>query len=232
MGIGMRLMYDSTTAANIPADAAIVGGYVDGAYRWSDADWARFPNAIKVRIATRPATNDGHVGDVERGNMTATQAVDWVRMRRGEGADPTIYCSASPWPSVRAAFQDAVEKEPHYWIADYDRDPTIPVGAVAKQYESPKTGSGGHYDLSNVADFWPGVEDDVGFDQVIGTRQDGSAITAAEALVNLYLGAFYGGGDSGPHAVYPTVNKIADKVGANAAEFSPAVDPAGESTET
>jgi hypothetical protein len=48
----------------------------------------------------------------------------------------------------------------------------------------------------------------------------------------LYLGAFYGGGDSGPHAVYPTVNKIADKVGANAAEFSPAVDPAGESAET
>jgi hypothetical protein len=76
------------------------------------------------------------------------------------------------------------------------------------------------------------VEDDVGFDQVIGTRQDGSAITAAEALVNLYLGAFYGGGDSGPHAVYPTVNKIADKVGADAAEFSPAVDPAGENTET
>jgi lysozyme-like protein len=72
---------------------------------------------------------------------------------------------------------------------------------------------------------------DVNFDQIIGTRQNNSPITAGDALLNLYLGAFYGGGDSGPHAVYPTVNKIADKVGANAAEFSPAVDPAGESTE-
>lgn len=54
----------------------------------------------------------------------------------------------------------------------------------------------------------PILGDDVSFDDVIGTRPDGSPITAKDALVNVYLGALYGGGDSGPNAVYPSVNRI------------------------
>jgi GH25 family lysozyme M1 (1,4-beta-N-acetylmuramidase) len=54
--------------------------------------------------------------------------------------------------------------------------------------------------------------DDVSFEDVIGTRPDGSPITAKDALVNMYIGALYGGGDSGPNAVYPTVNRILQRL--------------------
>ena len=159
-----RLCYDSTAASDIPATARIVGGYVDGLFKWSDEDWARFPDAVKVRIACFSSTNDGQVGDVEKGDMTPEGSVGWVVMRRGVGIDPTIYCSRSQLPAVRAAFQLAGVAEPHYWLADYGDGvtprpaPPIPDGAVALQYEH-EAQTGGHYDLSVVADFWPGVED-------------------------------------------------------------------------
>ena len=151
----MRTMYDAVTAANIPADAPMVAGYCDTIKipQWTDADWARFPNAVKVRIAKKPTTNDGHVLDVEIGNATPAESPGWVALRRSAGADPSIYCNASTWPSVQQAFQRAGVAEPHYWIARYDGDPAIPAGAVAKQW---KTTAG--WDLSSVADHWPGVD--------------------------------------------------------------------------
>jgi hypothetical protein len=153
----MRTMYDSTTPSAIPTSAAMVAGYVDGPFVWSKADWARFPRSVKVRIATRAATNDGHVLDVEPGDATSAQAVTWVVMRRRAGVDPSIYCSASAWPGVRAAFTAARVAGPHYWIAHYDGSKVVPAGAVAKQYADPPD-TGGHYDLSVVADHWPGVD--------------------------------------------------------------------------
>lgn len=154
----MRTLYDSTTPSVIPRTAAMVAGYLPPSrYAWSDADWARFPTAVHVRIAVRASTPDGHVLDVEMGDATPAQAPGWVKARRAAGADPTIYCSVSLWPTVRAAFTAAGVAQPHYWIAHYDGDPTIPVGAVAKQHIDPP-GSGGHWDLSVVADHWPGVD--------------------------------------------------------------------------
>lgn len=153
----MRKMYDSITAADIPANAAIVAGYVSGRYKWSNADWARFPHAVKVRIATQANVNDGHVLDVEPGDATPAQAPGWVHMRRLAGVVPTVYCSASTWDAVRNAFRSANVPEPLYWIARYDNRPELMAGAIAKQYINPPT-SGGHYDLSIVADYWPGVE--------------------------------------------------------------------------
>jgi hypothetical protein len=46
----------------------------------------------------------------------------------------------------------------------------------------------------------------------IGTRKDGTPVKAGDALVNLYLGAYYGGGSAGRNAVFPTVNGIDAKV--------------------
>src|SRR5207302_962487 len=152
-----RTLYDSITATDIPASAQVVAGYVNGTYRWSDADWARFPNAIKVRIATRANVNDGHVLDVETGAATPGQAPGWVQMRRAAGIDPTVYCNASTQVAVQAAFDAAGVPQPHYWIAHYDNVPSLPPGAVAKQYIDPPS-AGGHYDLSTVADYWPGVD--------------------------------------------------------------------------
>ncbi|WP_103350865.1 hypothetical protein [Amycolatopsis sp. CA-128772] len=153
----MRTMYDAVTAANIPGDARMVAGYIDRIKLapWSAADWARFPNAVKVTIVKKAGTNDGHVLDVEPGDADPGEAPGWVRMRRAAGADPTIYCSLSTWPSVRSAFSSAGIAEPHYWIAHYNGDPAIPAGAVAKQYLG-NVAPG--YDVSSVADYWPGVD--------------------------------------------------------------------------
>lgn len=153
-----RTMYDSITAADIPLTAAVVLGYVNGTYEWSAEDWARFPHAVKVRCATRANIDDGHVLDVEPGDATPAQAPGWVVMRRRAGlATPTVYCSSSAWPAVRAAFRAAGVAEPLYLIAHYDGDPTIPAGAIGKQYVDPPR-SGGHWDLSVVADYWPGID--------------------------------------------------------------------------
>jgi hypothetical protein len=147
----MVLMYDSVTPSAIPSNAAAVAGYVDGAYRWSDADWARFPGAVKVRIAVFPWTPDGHVLDVERGDATPGQAPGWVAMRQRAGLkQPQIYCNASTLPAVRAAFAAVAMPVPPIWVAQYDGVPTIPAGCVAKQYADPPS-SGGNYDVSNVS---------------------------------------------------------------------------------
>lgn len=159
----MRIMFDAinSKAVNIPVNAVMVAGYVDGHYAWSDSDWARFPHAIKVRIAVFQATNDGIVGDCENGDMSPSGAVAWVRMRRLSGVEPTIYCSESSWNSVRAAFAAQNVREPQWWVAAYPGEGVfVPAGAVAHQYADM-----GLYDVSAVNDYWPGVdsEDDMAY---------------------------------------------------------------------
>lgn len=153
----MRTMYDSVSASSIPTNAQIVAGYVDGLYEWSNADWARFPHSVKVRIAVFTTTDDGHVLDCEPGNNSPASSVDWVLMRRKAGVDPTVYCGRNTWWSqIRAAFHARGVAEPHYWVADYSvsqSSPQIPGGALALQYTD-----AGPYDLSVVADYWPGVD--------------------------------------------------------------------------
>lgn len=159
----MRLMYDSTDPYAIPASARIVAGYVDGSlYRWPEKAWDRFPHAVKVRIARRTYTNDGHVLDVEYGIPTVWpingSIVDWVRMRRKAGIEPTIYCNQLyDWGPLRNLFARAGVREPQWWVARYDNVREIPAGAVAKQFANPPL-AGGHYDLSVVRDTWPGVD--------------------------------------------------------------------------
>lgn len=157
-----RTMYDgiASDAPRIPTGARLVAGYVDGLYAWSPLDWALFPGAIKVRIACFSTTNAGTVLDCEPGNCTPAESVDWVLMRRAAGVDPTVYCNLLDpnvgLPAVRAAFKARGVAEPHYWVAHYPADgsvPPIPDGAIGIQYTD--TGS---YDLSIVADYWPGID--------------------------------------------------------------------------
>jgi hypothetical protein len=155
-------MYDAVTAENIPTSAVMVAGYIDKIKLepWSAGDWARFPNAAKVRIVKKASTNDGHVLDVEPGDATPAQAPGWARMRRQSGfAWPTIYCNLSTWPNVIQAFKDQGEPMPLWWIARYNGVKEFPTlqgqEAIAKQYAGDVAPG---YDLSWVKDFWPGVD--------------------------------------------------------------------------
>jgi hypothetical protein len=146
----MTTMYDSVTAADIPASALFVAGYVDGRYAWSAADWNRFPNALRLGISVFGNTAD--VLDVETGDATPSDAVQWVANARAHGRPyPGVYCNASAWPTVRATFDAHQVAEPWYWIADYDNRRDIPSGAVAKQYINDPA-SGGHFDLSVISE--------------------------------------------------------------------------------
>lgn len=156
----MRTMYDSITAANIPTDAAMVAGYLDGLYKWSASDWARFPNAVKVGIAVFTTTNNGMVLDVEHGNgdcspKNVIKVPKWITQRRNAGCDPSVYCSKDTQPAVIAACQAAGVALPHWWIAWYsapDHSKPLP-DTEALQYAAD-----GSYDLSVVTDYWPGVD--------------------------------------------------------------------------
>lgn len=159
----MRIMYDSTRPSAIPADAEMVAGYVDGIYRWKPEDWARFPNAVKVEISAI-GTDRGTVVDVETGCVWPPEnAVPWVQRARARGVDPTVYCNwLNDLGPTRAAFDRAGVTQPHYWVAKYDGIAEIPKGTVGKQYRAPEgptwAPAPGHYDMSAMADYWPGVD--------------------------------------------------------------------------
>lgn len=160
-----RTMYDalSTEAATIPADAELVAGYIDAgphpaAPPWGPDQWALFPHAVHVQIATQAATMAGHVLDVENGDATPEQAAVWVQARRNMGAHPSVYCSESAWPSVRAVFDGLGMDEPEWWIAGAPGSVgagNLYPGSVAHQWG---TGPTGTWDISVVADYWPGVD--------------------------------------------------------------------------
>jgi hypothetical protein len=150
-----RRMFDGITAAQVPAGAQLYAGYLDGEWPSYAQLVAQHPGFLHVSITVFYTDNEGQVLDVESGDATPEQAVIWVRNRRAAGADPTVYCSMSTWPTVKAAFAAAGVAQPHYWVADYSlgSNPAIPAGAIALQYVDM-----GGYDISVVADYWPGVD--------------------------------------------------------------------------
>lgn len=150
-------MYDSTTAVDIPANAQMVAGYVNGLYKWSEADWSRFlATTVRVTIAVT-IDADAMVLDVESGDATPDQAPGWAARQRASGRAPSIYCNLANVDAVRAAFANAGVPLPSLWLAHYDNIAQIPDGYIAKQYADQAL-TGGHYDASVVADYWPGVD--------------------------------------------------------------------------
>ncbi|WP_246144484.1 hypothetical protein [Actinacidiphila oryziradicis] len=185
----MRTMYDGVTPGNIPASATMVAGYADGLYANVPEMRARFPHATVVSIAVRYTTR-AQVLDVENGDATPAEAVLWCTdtMSDKPNGELTVYCNTSTWPAVRSAFQTAHVSEPNYWVAQYDNDPAIPVGAIAKQYENTTA-----WDKSVVAEYWPGVDQQ-------------AAPAAAEIYPGASTGHWY---DSGPNKGDPmTTNTI------------------------
>jgi hypothetical protein len=159
------LMYDGVNAlaAGIAREfpnAAMVAGYVNGAYAWSQQDWDLFPHATQVQITVTASANSGDVLDVEAGDATPSQTAGWIAMRKAAGYyQPTIYCSRSVIPAVRAGTGSYVlGKDYDIWVADFTGSPhevTAPgspsATCSATQYESTA-----NYDVSMVYDSgWP-----------------------------------------------------------------------------
>jgi hypothetical protein len=153
-----RLMYDgiNSLAAGIHErfpNAALVGGYIDGRFAWTQAEWNLFPHAVKVRIAVSSSINAGDVIDCETGDATPAEAAAWVRMRKAAGLyRPTVYCSRSVIPAVRQATGNLVlGRDYDIWCADYTGAAHTIDGCAAVQWTSTD-----FYDASLVSDDgWP-----------------------------------------------------------------------------
>jgi hypothetical protein len=206
----LRQMKDSATWQAIPVDTPIVGGYVaPSSYAWPPQAWARFPNSVQVKI-TPSASTSGlgiHVLDVENGAATTGQVPGWVTASRSAGQEPTVYLSTSIWADAINACLSANVAVPQFWIAHYNNVQDLPsitvdgVGytAIAHQYADPQYGSGGNYDLSVVAPYWPGVdpapvEEDVPTYQVhlTDTTSDSHIEMGVKGCTELYLHTGYG----------------------------------------
>lgn len=157
-----RIFYDSTTIDDIPADAVGIFAYANGRYANVGEARQKFPHAVIGTIAVS-ADAVADILDVERGDATPEQAPGWALRMRLQGRVAYVYCSASSWGAVKAAFAQSHVPEPEWGIADYDNVAQMIPGAIYKQYGGNLPG---HYDLNIVADYLPGIdqrqnEDDV-----------------------------------------------------------------------
>lgn len=224
----MRTMFDACNPAHIPADAQLVAGYIEGPCAWPAAAWARFPHAVKVRICTVAATNDGQVIDVEAGDSSIEQAVGWAVRARMRGQIPTVYCSASNVVAVIDAFAWHQVARPLLWIAHYGVPPVLPAGAIALQYANEQPPG---CDSSVVADYWPGVDpapqpiikgDDMLYQFIVGAP--------INAVYALYAGRYFHVTDPADEpafaaiAAHPPVNITAAQHAVLLATYGPSSD--------
>jgi hypothetical protein len=159
------LMYDGidALAAGIARqfpDVTKIAGYINGRYAWSQAEWNLFPHADHVTISITAAANAGDVLDVEVGDASPDQTAGWIAMRKAAGLyRPTIYCSRSVIPAVRAGTGSYIlGRDYDIWVADYTGSPhqvaapgTPSALCAATQYESTA-----NWDASMVYDpAWP-----------------------------------------------------------------------------
>ena len=160
----MRKAYDSVTVPALPSDGDFYLAYVDGS--WTSGNYAevhaRFPHKRIVRITVTGNTLDAEIADIETGDLTPTSGARWAKRKIAASQHPTLYCNSSTWPDVKTALHIAGVSlsSVSFLIAAYDGKATVPAGAVGKQYLGYPGNSPGRYDVSVVADHWPGVDPD------------------------------------------------------------------------
>lgn len=159
-------MYDginsdaSTIHRNFP-NAAYVAGYINGNYAWTTADWDLFPNAVKVQISVTASANAGDVLDVEAGNASPSETESWIAARKSAGYyRPSIYCSLSEVPAVRAGTgRYVLGTDYDIWVADWTGSPhevTAPGPGVSATCSATQYENTTDYDVSEVYDTgWP-----------------------------------------------------------------------------
>lgn len=201
-------MYDADNPRDIPRDAKMVAGYIDGSRTtWKAEWWEWFPQAVLVTISAVGARWDAHLYDVEPECIWPPENVlQLVVTARANGRWPAVYCNQlNHWAYIRRMFQMRGMEEPPYIVANYDGIAVIPEPAVGKQYKHPPQ-IGKHYDLSVVKASWkPGRKDtdDMLKDEMIttwpadfkeiGKERPAVSFDAATTVkyASLYAGAAY-----------------------------------------
>lgn len=120
-------LYDAVNALDLPSDALAVAGYVDGRWPSLGAARRRFPHAMWLSIATSAASS-AMVLDVELGDATLPDALEWVRRMHGEGtARPALYLSASRIPDLDALLpeRNLERNQLRLWSAHWNGRPHI-----------------------------------------------------------------------------------------------------------
>ena len=139
-------MYDAVVASNIPVDAEVAAGYIDGLYANYDAVVARTPKAQHVSITVKGAAG-AMVADCEAGDLTPGQASNWANAEITALRAPVVYLSRSTYEGPYA-WPDGTR----FWIADWTGTPHLVPGSVATQYANNVAGC----DLSLTDGIWPG----------------------------------------------------------------------------
>ena len=131
-----RIMYDSVSPAGIPEGAELVGGYVNGRFKWTPADWARFPRAAHVGVNVNGDLADGgDILDVERFDAVPGQIPAWVRGRHAAGGMHGVYCSLATLPAVQAILR-SIPIPTAIWVADWTDAAHQVTGCAATQYRN------------------------------------------------------------------------------------------------
>lgn len=131
----------------------LVGGYINGSFAWTQAQFDLFDASDRVYITITASADAGDVIDCENGDATPGQAANWVRMRKAAGYDrPTVYCNRSTVADVRMATGSLVlARDYDIWVADWTGAPHEVSPCAATQYVSASS-----WDLSSVYDSgWP-----------------------------------------------------------------------------
>lgn len=167
-----RTMFDSTTVADVPSGGDLYLGYPDGNYRTVDGLHERFPRSRVVVTTVNGSTKGCNLVDCETGDTVPETAVGYVKGEIKGGNDhPGVYTYVSSLAAVchqvlaqgvnpaSVLFMTAhYTGKPHLCDAKcYGQLPFEPR-IIATQYAAPGYGSRGHYDVSLVAPFWPGVD--------------------------------------------------------------------------
>src|ERR1700740_3357635 len=110
-------MADSVTATDIPPGVyELVAGYIDGLYKWTDADWVFHHQSRLVSITAVTADPAAQVADVETGALTPGMAANWAKQRAAAGNVSTVYVQASRFGEVVNAVAAAGDPYPYLWI--------------------------------------------------------------------------------------------------------------------
>lgn len=167
-----------TGAVNIPVNAACVIGYDTGSgtVPWTQTEWNRFTNAIKLHITQIDGVNDvqSDIVDIEPQAATIDQAVTWCKERIAAKKIPTCYVDGSEvTPLVNALIAAGINSGVYLGVAH----PGISLADAQAILDNP----GGPFPIAYIQYAWPDLK--------LGgnLKVPGSNLTLNQANVDLNL---------------------------------------------